>query len=77
MPLHLMLHHGRRKGILTERQGNDPPTRNEKNDPQRRHDGRVWEDVKSEYIQRNRDNDSKKAAIKTKRTILAASGRPC
>jgi hypothetical protein len=33
--------------------------------------------VKSEYIQRNRDNDSKKAAIKTKRTILAASGRPC
>ena len=77
MPLHLMLHHGRRKGILTERQGNDPPTRNEKNDPQRRHEwSRFGEDVKSEYIQRNRDNDSKESGDKNQEDNLIRQWLP-
>ncbi len=50
----LMFHHRRSKGILPERERNDPPSRDEENQPHGRNNGsRLLHHMKSKNIQRN------------------------
>jgi len=54
-----MLHYRSRKGILFEGKADDPPTGDKKKQSKRRNDraGLVHQ-VKSEYVQRNEDNQT-------------------
>src|SRR5262245_22823224 len=71
MSLFLMLHHRRGEGVLLEDQGNYPPTRNNKDQPQRRNERAGFaHQMKPEYVQVNEHDHSQESCDKQKRDYL-------